>query len=131
MKYADYFGIGRKTGIDIAGEADGELPSPAWKQATFGDDWRLGDTYNMGIGQGYVAATPIQMVRVTAAVANGGTLFTPRVVKQVLDPQDDRRPGRAEDCEPRTGERRQLRHHARGDGRCGGVGCATPATGLT
>jgi penicillin-binding protein 2 len=87
VKYADYFGIGRKTGIDIAGEADGVLPSPAWKQATFGDDWRLGDTYNMGIGQGFVAATPIQMVRITAAVANGGTLFTPRVVKQVLDPQ--------------------------------------------
>ena len=86
-KYAGYFGIGRKTGIDIAGEADGVLPSPAWKKATFGDDWLLGDTYNMGIGQGYVAATPIQMVRVTAAVANGGTLFTPRVVKQVLDPQ--------------------------------------------
>ncbi|HYM14061.1 MAG TPA: penicillin-binding protein 2 [Dehalococcoidia bacterium] len=87
VKYAGYYGIGRKTGIDIAGEADGVLPSPAWKKATFGDDWRLGDTYNMGIGQGFVAATPIQMVRITAAVANGGTLFTPRVVSEVRDAQ--------------------------------------------
>jgi penicillin-binding protein 2 len=87
VRYAGYFGIGRQTGIDIAGEADGVLPSPAWKRATFGDDWRLGDTYNMGIGQGFVAATPIQMVRITAAVANGGTLLTPRVVREVRDQQ--------------------------------------------
>ena len=85
VKYAGYYGIGRKTGIDLAGEAGGLLPSPDWKKQTFGDDWRLGDTYNMGIGQGYVAATPIQMVRVTAAVANGGTLLTPRVVREVRD----------------------------------------------
>ena len=61
--------------------------TPAWKKETFGDDWFLGDTYNMGIGQGFVAATPIQMVRVTAAVANGGTLLTPRVVREVRDAQ--------------------------------------------
>ena len=85
VKYAGYYGIGRKTGIDLAGEADGVLPSPAWKKQTFADDWRLGDTYNMGIGQGFVAATPIQMVRITAAVANGGTLLTPRVVREVRD----------------------------------------------
>ncbi|MBI2723612.1 MAG: penicillin-binding protein 2 [Chloroflexi bacterium] len=85
VRYADAFGIGRPTGIDIAGEATGNLPTPAWKQATFGDDWRLGDTYNMGIGQGFVAATPIQMVRVVAAVANGGMLLTPRVVREVRD----------------------------------------------
>jgi penicillin-binding protein 2 len=85
VKYAGYYGIGRKTGIDLAGEADGVLPSPDWKKQTFADDWRLGDTYNMGIGQGYVAATPIQMVRVAAAVANGGTLLVPRVVREVRD----------------------------------------------
>jgi len=86
-KYARAFGLGSKTGIDIAGEADGNIPDPAWKKETFGDDWRLGDTYNMGIGQGFVAATPIQMVRVTAAVANGGLLLTPRVVREVRDSQ--------------------------------------------
>ncbi len=86
-KYARAFGLGSPTGIDIAGEADGNIPDAAWKQKTFGDDWRLGDTYNMGIGQGFVAATPIQMVRVTAAVANGGSLLTPRVVREVRDSQ--------------------------------------------
>ena len=86
-RYARQFGLGRKTGIDIAGEADGNIPDTAWKKATFGDDWFLGDTYNMGIGQGFVAATPIQMIRVTAAVANGGTLLTPRVVREVRDAQ--------------------------------------------
>ena len=86
-RYARQFGLGRKTGIDIAGEAAGNIPDTAWKKATFGDDWFLGDTYNMGIGQGFVAATPIQMLRVTAAVANGGTLLTPRVVREVRDAQ--------------------------------------------
>jgi penicillin-binding protein 2 len=87
VKYAGYYGIGRKSGIDLVGEADGVLPSPDWKKQTFGDDWFLGDTYNMGIGQGFVASTPIQMVRITAAVANGGTLLVPRVVREVRDAQ--------------------------------------------
>lgn len=86
-RYSRQFGLGRKTGIDIAGEADGVIPDPAWKKETFGDDWFLGDTYNMGIGQGFVATTPIQMIRVVAAVANGGTLLTPRVVREVRDAQ--------------------------------------------
>ena len=85
-RYARQFGLGRQTGIDIAGEADGLVPDPAWKEATFpGDVWVLGDTYNMGIGQGYLAVTPIQMARVVAAVANGGTLLTPRVVREIRD----------------------------------------------
>jgi len=85
-RYARQFGLGRPTGIDIAGEAPGLVPDPAWKEETFpGDVWVLGDTYNMGIGQGYLATTPIQMARVVAAVANGGTLLTPRVVREVRD----------------------------------------------
>ncbi len=87
-RYARQFGLGRKTGIDIAGEADGVVPDPAWKEETFpGDTWVLGDTYNMGIGQGFLAVTPIQMARVVTAVANGGTLLTPRVVREVRDSQ--------------------------------------------
>ncbi len=85
-RYARQFGLGRKTGIDIAGEADGIVPDAAWKEETFpGDTWVLGDTYNMGIGQGFLTATPLQMARVVAAVANGGTLVTPRVVREVRD----------------------------------------------
>ena len=87
-QYARQFGLGRKTGVDIAGEADGVVPDPQWKEETFpGDTWVLGDTYNMGIGQGFLAVTPIQMARVVAAVANGGTLLTPRIVREVRDSQ--------------------------------------------
>lgn len=84
-KYTRAFGLGSVTGIDIAGEAPGNVPDPAWKLETFGEQWTLGDTYNMGIGQGFLAATPIQMVRVVAAVANGGKVLTPRVVREVRD----------------------------------------------
>jgi penicillin-binding protein 2 len=84
-RYTREFGLGRPTGIDIAGEAPGNVPDEAWKMETFGEQWTLGDTYNMGIGQGFLAATPIQMVRVVAAVANGGKLLTPRVVREVRD----------------------------------------------
>lgn len=83
--YSRMFGLGRETGIDIAGEAPGNVPDPAWKEETFGETWTTGDTYNMGIGQGYLATTPIQMIRVVAAVANGGKLLTPRVVREVRD----------------------------------------------
>jgi penicillin-binding protein 2 len=83
--YTRMFGLGRETGIDIAGEAPGNVPDPKWKEETWDEQWTLGDTYNMGIGQGFLAATPIQMVRVAAAVANGGKLLTPRVVREVRD----------------------------------------------
>jgi penicillin-binding protein 2 len=83
--YTRMFGLGRATGIDISGEAEGIVPDPEWKEATIGEVWTTGDTYNMSIGQGYLATTPIQMVRVVAAVANGGTLLRPRVVREVRD----------------------------------------------
>jgi penicillin-binding protein 2 len=84
-EYARQFGLGSTTGIEIAGEAPGNVPDPAWKEETFGEVWTLGDTYNMGIGQGFLATTPIQMVRVVAAVANGGKVLQPRVVSEVRD----------------------------------------------
>jgi penicillin-binding protein 2 len=84
-RYARAFGLGRPTGIDIAGEAPGNVPDPDWKMETWGEQWTLGDTYNMGIGQGFLATTPIQMARVVAAVANGGRVLTPRVVREVRD----------------------------------------------
>jgi penicillin-binding protein 2 len=83
--YTRMFGLGRPTGIEIAGEAPGNVPDAAWKGETWGEVWTLGDTYNMGIGQGFLAATPIQMARVVAAVANGGKLLQPRVVREVVD----------------------------------------------
>ncbi|MEY2665250.1 MAG: hypothetical protein RLZZ480_355 [Candidatus Parcubacteria bacterium] len=77
------FGMGAPTGINLAQEQSGVVPDPAWKKETFDDDWRLGDTYFTSIGQFGFLATPIQMVRAYAALANGGILLTPHVVKGV------------------------------------------------
>ncbi|MEN9920535.1 MAG: hypothetical protein RL538_428 [Candidatus Parcubacteria bacterium] len=77
------FGMGELTGINLAQEQAGVVPDPAWKKETFDDDWRLGDTYFTSIGQYGFQATPIQMLRAYAALANGGTLLTPHVEKGV------------------------------------------------
>ena len=74
------FGLGSLTGIDVPGEASGLIPTPEWKQKTLNEPWYLGDTYFTSIGQYSVQVTPIQMVRATAAVANGGKLFTPTLL---------------------------------------------------
>lgn len=76
------FGLGTTTGVGLAGEASGLVPSPAWKQKTFNESWYLGDTYFTAIGQYAMQVTPIQMVRAIAAVANGGTLLTPTLLPQ-------------------------------------------------
>lgn len=85
--YARAFGLGSPTGIDLPGESPGLVPDPSWKEATFGEPWVLGDTYNFGIGQGYLAVTPIQMARVTAAIANGGRVLRPHLLREVVDPE--------------------------------------------
>ncbi len=77
IEVADRLGFGTKTGIDLAGEKDGLLPSRAWKEGRFGDAWRLGDTMNLGIGQGFLLATPLQMALMMAQIANGGKKLTP------------------------------------------------------
>jgi penicillin-binding protein 2 len=84
-KYARAYGFGADTGIDLPGEASGNVPDPDWKEENVGEVWTLGDTYNFGIGQGYLTVTPIQLLRVTAAIANGGDLLVPHVVSSVVD----------------------------------------------
>lgn len=74
------FGLGSPTGIDVSGEAGGLIPTPEWKEAALGEPWYLGDTYFTAIGQYAMQVTPIQMARATAAVANGGKLFTPTLL---------------------------------------------------
>lgn len=83
--YAERFGYGTPSGIDIPGEGDGFLPDPEWKKERFGERWYIGDDYNTSIGQGFVAATPLQIVNSVATIANGGTLYEPHVVSQVRD----------------------------------------------
>lgn len=74
------FGLGSPTGVALPGEASGLIPNPAWKKSTFDEPWYLGDTYFTAIGQYSVQVTPIQATRATAAVANGGKLFTPTLL---------------------------------------------------
>jgi len=75
-------GFGRRTGIDLVGEVAGILPNDAWKRRRMRDAWRPGDTCNMSIGQGFLSVTPLQMAVFTAAIANGGYVYRPRVVRQ-------------------------------------------------
>ena len=75
------FGLGSPTGIDVPGEASGHVPSQEWKEEIKGEHWYIGDTYNLSIGQGDLLVTPLQIARVTATIANGGTLVTPHFVQ--------------------------------------------------
>ncbi len=80
-KYSKAFGIGEKTGVDLPNELSGIIPNIAWKKKNFPNDpWRIGNTYHTSIGQYGFQVTPIQMVRATAAIANGGELVTPGFV---------------------------------------------------
>lgn len=78
-KWSSRYGIGERTGIDLPGEARGNIAGREWKRARFGDGWFQGDTVNYSIGQGFLLTTPLQMARVFAAVANGGRLVVPRL----------------------------------------------------
>jgi penicillin-binding protein 2 len=83
--YAEAFGMGQPTGIELSGESACLVPSERWKRETFAESWTTGDTYNMAIGQGFVLVTPLQMLNAMAAVANGGTLYRPQIVYQIAD----------------------------------------------
>lgn len=85
-KYANSFGLGKTTGIDIPGEAAGLVPDTSWKEKRFGERWYVGDDYHSAIGQGFVTATPLQLANMTAAIANGGTVYRPRLVRSIKKP---------------------------------------------
>lgn len=88
-KYLSLFGFGRKTGIDLPREANGRIPNPEWKREYFSNKgnnkWHRGDTYNLSIGQGYFLATPLQLVTAAQVIANGGTLYKPHLVKEIIN----------------------------------------------
>ena len=84
--YARQLGFGAPTGIDLPGEVAGLVPTAQWKQNVFGVPWQEGETLQAGIGQGYDVATPLQVLNAYATVANGGTLYQPQVVRQILGP---------------------------------------------
>jgi penicillin-binding protein 2 len=89
IRYAEMFGMGAPTGIDLPGEAAGLVPNRKWKRINYSESWVTGDTYNMSIGQGFVLATPLQVLNMAAATANGGTLYRPYIVQEILDADDN------------------------------------------
>ena len=81
------FGFGKQTGIDLASEPDGLIPTALWKQRRHGTPWYPGDTLNASIGQGYILSTPLQLAAATAALANRGRLVRPHLLRGVEDPE--------------------------------------------
>ncbi len=80
------FGFGQPTGINALDEAPGVVPGPEWKKQDRGEDWFTGDAVNMGIGQGFVLATPIQIANMYSAIADGGVLRKPLLIEGISDP---------------------------------------------
>ena len=83
--FVRHFGFGQKSGVDIAGEVGGLLPTPEWKMRRFKQPWYMGETVIVGIGQGYTLATPMQLAQATAILANKGVAMRPRLVAAITD----------------------------------------------
>jgi penicillin-binding protein 2 len=83
-EYAKALGYGATTGIELPGEQDGLIPNPTWKRINLGENWATGDTYTAVVGQGFVLATPIQVMNSIATIANGGKLMDLSIVNQVV-----------------------------------------------
>lgn len=84
-EWTELLGYGGPTAVDLPGEVGAAIPTDQWKRQVFAESWTTGDTYNMAIGHGYVLSTPLQVLVSAAAVANGGTVLQPRLVRQMLD----------------------------------------------
>lgn len=84
-KYAHIFGFGERTGIDLEGESKGLVASKKVKREIWDEDWRLGDTFNAAIGQGFNLTTPIQLSAMLSIVANGGTKYQPYLVDSIIN----------------------------------------------
>lgn len=82
-EYARMFGMGKKTGIALRGEASGLVASEEYKKKNFGQDWYLGDTFNSAIGQGFQLVTPLQAAMIVSEVANGGIQYRPFIVNRI------------------------------------------------
>ncbi|MCP4107509.1 MAG: penicillin-binding protein 2 [Desulfobacteraceae bacterium] len=82
-KYAKLYGLGSRTGIKLAHEKRGLIPTAAWKKRRTGDEWMEGENLPIAIGQGYNLVTPVQMAVFISAISNGGIIFTPRIIKKM------------------------------------------------
>lgn len=84
-EYAKALGYGALTGIELPGEAEGLVPNPTWKRINLSEAWSTGDTYIAGMGQGYVLATPLQILVSYAIVANDGVYMKPTLIREIID----------------------------------------------
>ena len=84
-KYLELFGWSEKTGIDLTNEVNGFIPDPEWKKSVLKENWWDGDTYHLSIGQGYIQVTPLEIAYSYMAIANQGTLYRPKVVKEIIN----------------------------------------------
>jgi penicillin-binding protein 2 len=83
--YARALGYGDYPGVGLPEEEKGLIPDPQWKRITHGESWSTGDTYIASVGQGYVLATPLQVLMSAATIANDGKLMQPTLIREVLD----------------------------------------------
>jgi len=88
-KYAMELGFGRKTGITLPRETSGLIPTKEWKKKRNGEEWQKGETLSCAIGQSFVLVTPIQLAMAYAAIANGGTLYRPHLIKEIFNNNGD------------------------------------------
>ncbi|MEI8361307.1 MAG: penicillin-binding protein 2 [bacterium] len=84
IKYDKLFGLGEQVGIDLPGEANGFVPTKQWKEEAKHENWYVGDTYHLSIGQGDLTTTPLQVAQFTEYFANGGKMYVPHLVKTIL-----------------------------------------------
>ena len=84
-EYAKALGYGAATGIELPGESEGLVPTPTWKRINLSETWSTGDTYIAGMGQGYVLATPLQILISYAIVANDGVYMKPTLIREIID----------------------------------------------
>lgn len=103
-EWARRFGLGEETGVTLSAENKGLVPDSEWRQETYGEPWYIGHTYNISIGQGDLLVTPLQLNNLVAAIANGGTLFKPRLVKQILAALPGRQAGGRQVLQEFSGE---------------------------
>lgn len=82
-KYSNMLGLGKRTGVNLAHEESGLIPTEEWKKRRFGQEWIAGETLSCAIGQSYILTTPLQLANAYAAIANGGSLWRPFIVKYV------------------------------------------------
>jgi penicillin-binding protein 2 len=88
-RYANSLGLGTETGIELEHEKGGLIPTSEWKRMKYNEPWQPGETLSVAIGQGFNLTTPLQICRMTAAVANGGTLYQPQLIDRISDPEGE------------------------------------------